>query len=398
MTSNRRVVTSYCFVLIFLIVLLSPVLTSADDQQIMQGYALANAKEQVEKLWDSPGYKAWVRNIIEMETLHTFSDETFDTAWNNGKIAMFDAIYGEEKDFESSTFATTDIITYEIKLNPSRFGKLLEQKAPYGINMHGTLVHEGLHVVNSSLGIFKDSTQILFGPESSAIFFDYDIHHCITGASFTGYSVGFELLCSLKQGEAGELLNANIEQFNDDPFFTIFGVNANDLDGDGQLNENDPDMDGDGYLDVGELKVGLDRTNPDSDEDGHFDGIDIFPHDYTEWEDMDGDGVGDNKDPCSSTECSSNPYDTDGDGYNDFIDAFPTDPEEFEDHDGDGWGDNSDPCSSVDDDCCIHEGECNPADMDGDEVPDGMDGDPLDAGIGANTDHDDLLDNDLEEI
>ena len=48
------------------------------------------------------------------------------------------------------------------------------------------------------------------------------------------------------------------------------------------------------------------------------DGNDAFPEDPKEWEDTDGDGVGDNSD------------------------AFPNDPTETKDSDGDGVGDNSD--------------------------------------------------------
>lgn len=58
----------------------------------------------------------------------------------------------------------------------------------------------------------------------------------------------------------------------------------------------------------------------DSDGDGRFDYEDAFPDDVNEWEDLDGDGHGDNKD-----------------------DRFPEDPTEWYDQDRDGIGNNEDP-------------------------------------------------------
>ena len=65
----------------------------------------------------------------------------------------------------------------------------------------------------------------------------------------------------------------------------------------------------------------------------------FFENPY-EWQDTDGDGVGDNSDlfPFRSDEWQ----DTDGDGYGENEDAFPLDLGEWNDTDGDGVGDNTD--------------------------------------------------------
>jgi hypothetical protein len=89
-----------------------------------------------------------------------------------------------------------------------------------------------------------------------------------------------------------------------------------DMDGDGLPNtcvytyriaglEADTDDDGDGIVDVDDL---------DNDNDGVPDIRDAFPYDRIEWQDTDGDGVGNNEDtdddlPLDSTEW----LDTDGD-------------------------------------------------------------------------------------
>ena len=103
----------------------------------------------------------------------------------------------------------------------------------------------------------------------------------------------------------------------------------------------------------------------DMDGDGVGDLLDAFPNDPTEWEDTDGDNIGNNADTDDdsdglldvdeiSSEPQTNPLDadTDGDGYCDGLipvqsscvagDLFPTDSSEWKDSDGDGIGDNSD--------------------------------------------------------
>ena len=70
-----------------------------------------------------------------------------------------------------------------------------------------------------------------------------------------------------------------------------------------------------------------------------------FPEDATQWSDIDGDGYGDNAEGTTPDAFIADPTqwsDVDGDGYGDnpTFDAFPNDPTQWEDIDGDGFGDN----------------------------------------------------------
>jgi len=77
--------------------------------------------------------------------------------------------------------------------------------------------------------------------------------------------------------------------------------------------------------------IGNITTVKDLDGDGVRDSEDAFPDDPTEWSDLDGDRIGDNKD-----------IDLDGDGVSNNDDRFPKDKSEWADSDGDGIGDNAD--------------------------------------------------------
>jgi beta-glucanase (GH16 family) len=90
----------------------------------------------------------------------------------------------------------------------------------------------------------------------------------------------------------------------------------------------------------------------DSDGDGYFNSVDAFPFDPLEWQDTDGDGIGNNAD-----------LDNDNDTYNDINDAFPLDPTEWLDTDWDGIGNNTDP--DIDGDALPNDTD---PDMDGDGV------------------------------
>jgi len=92
------------------------------------------------------------------------------------------------------------------------------------------------------------------------------------------------------------------------------------------------------------------------------DGADALPSDGTQWDDMDGDGYGDNPSPANNPDsCPLVPgnstkeiridgmvfekygcLDTDGDSYDDASDQLPDDSTEWYDSDGDGIGANSD--------------------------------------------------------
>ena len=85
------------------------------------------------------------------------------------------------------------------------------------------------------------------------------------------------------------------------------------------------------------------------DGDGCGDNSDSFPNDPTENSDEDGDGIGDNADGCISDRgpFSSDPPgcpDADGDGTPDYLDEFVNDRFEQMDSDSDEIGDNSDYC------------------------------------------------------
>ena len=185
-------------------------------------------------------------------------------------------------------------------------------------------------------------------------------------------------------GDQGDLFPDNGEQWSD-------------LDGDGYGDNSDGmmgdkftedptqwnDTDGDGY---GDNPTGnspdacpntagfsnLDRfgcldsdfdfySNPDADYTV-ADGADALPNDGTQWNDIDGDGYGDNPSPatnpdsCPSVAGNSTKeirldgtvidklgcLDSDGDSFDDLSDEFPSDPTEWFDSDGDGKGSNSD--------------------------------------------------------
>ncbi|MGV2988359.1 thrombospondin type 3 repeat-containing protein [Vibrio sp. E150_011] len=88
----------------------------------------------------------------------------------------------------------------------------------------------------------------------------------------------------------------------------------------------------------GSLEIADSHVDDDSDSDGIPDAIDHFvdadarPEGYvTSWDDIDGDGIGDNMDP-----------DIDGDGISNDEDVMPYDPLESKDNDGDGIGDYAD--------------------------------------------------------
>jgi hypothetical protein len=57
------------------------------------------------------------------------------------------------------------------------------------------------------------------------------------------------------------------------------------------------DYDRDGLTNIEEYNLDTDPTNSDTDSDGILDGRDAFPNDPNEWNDADGDGIGDNADP-----------------------------------------------------------------------------------------------------
>lgn len=148
----------------------------------------------------------------------------------------------------------------------------------------------------------------------------------------------------------------------------ITDITSSDTDGDSITDYNEvfvfntspvnEDTDGDNYTDYYTFKVNV-TTGFRDNQTG-----DAFPLNYLEWNDTDGDGLGDNSDafPLDKNEqfdtdgdtlgdnfevsIGTNPElaDTDSDGANDSIDIFPKNSTEWLDTDGDGYGDNSDVC------------------------------------------------------
>lgn len=183
------------------------------------------------------------------------------------------------------------------------------------------------------------------------------------------------------------------------PQFLLWGFEDGDLDSDGVIDTEDAfpldptewdDTDGDG--------TGNNR-DPDDDNDGVPDAEDAFPLDPTESVDSDMDGIGNNADP-----------DDDNDGVMDDADRFPFDPTESADFDRDGIGNNADPdddndgVNDSDDAFPRNKNESLDTDSDGvgnnadddddnDGVLDGNDAFPLDPAESQDSDNDGIGDN-----
>jgi len=93
------------------------------------------------------------------------------------------------------------------------------------------------------------------------------------------------------------------------------------------------------------IAIGTNILEPDTDKDGILDKEDIFPNDFTQSVDRDGDGYGDNpngNNPDAFPNDSNEWKDTDHDGVGDNFDAFPNNVYEQSDSDEDGVGNNAD--------------------------------------------------------
>jgi len=122
---------------------------------------------------------------------------------------------------------------------------------------------------------------------------------------------------------------------------------------------------------------------PDADGDGTPDHLDEFVNDRFEQKDSDSDEFGDNSDYCPNEYGTSDEDilgcpDSDGDGYADLFDDWPADPSAWSDADNDTFPDqlgnsNSDDCPSRYGLSTIGMRGC--ADLDGDGIPDLIDGD-----------------------
>lgn len=145
----------------------------------------------------------------------------------------------------------------------------------------------------------------------------------------------------------------------------IFSVNLSliDSDEDGVVDTEDQCPQTPANTNVNDAGCALSQL--DSDNDGYTDDIDLFPNNPNEWEDFDGDGIGNNTD-----------LDNDNDLVNDVDDAFPFDPTETLDTDLDGIGNNADPDDDNDnisdsDELNIYGTDPLLKDTDGDKIDDG---------------------------
>lgn len=193
----------------------------------------------------------------------------------------------------------------------------------------------------------------------------------------------------------------------------VFNPDQSDINNNGIGDACDPDAESDGVDDAEDNCLGVSNSDQaDGDSDGVGDLCDNCPALANDDQaDSDFDGIGDACDSdtdgdgfCdpgrSSDDCipddgcpaDFNPFqnDFDGDGTPDVCDLCPTRAVNTSDSDGDGFGDACDACPTADDhipcsvdtDCpgntnvCLENGLCSePADSDGDDIPDGCDSD-----------------------
>ena len=198
---------------------------------------------------------------------------------------------------------------------------------------------------------------------------------------------------------------------------TIDRLGCLDSDGDGysDLNDDFPldetrylDSDGDGYDDAEDDCPFVSGTSTngtlgcfDADQDTWADNSDAFPMDYSQWNDTDFDGYGDNSqgnnpDSCPTTYGNSSAnilgcLDGDGDSWADTEDLFPNDKSEWADNDSDGFGDNIDFCPITPG--TSTSGNVGCVDTDGDTWADNEDFLPDDATQYVDTDGDSFGDN-----
>ena len=222
--------------------------------------------------------------------------------------------------------------------------------------------------------------------------------------------------------------NADSDDDNDGLDDIVEDANGNGTVDEGETDPLDPDTDDDGYCD-GPVNVTINEVLicevEDRDGDGIADDFDAFPDDINEWEDTDGDEIGNNADPDDDGDgyndtvevaegsdplnFTSTPLDTDGDfdpdstdpdddgdGFDDDDDVFPTNSAEWLDTDDDGTGNNAD--TDDDGDGLSDEDEATLGsdpliiDTDADGIPDNWD--PLPTDPDGDFDKDGILDRD----
>jgi RHS repeat-associated protein len=172
--------------------------------------------------------------------------------------------------------------------------------------------------VSDGLAIDETSLQLLISDEEGSVVANCTYSIGVSTCNLSRELVGQVVLAASVSDLAGNITNQSISV-----------VASVDTDDDGIFDQNDMCPTSLYINDVAE--DGCDDTQRDSDNDGVIDVSDAFPHDGSESNDIDGDGVGDNSDS-----------DKDGDSVDNGQDVFPEDPKESSDLDGDGIGDNGD--------------------------------------------------------
>lgn len=169
----------------------------------------------------------------------------------------------------------------------------------------------------------------------------------------------------------GEGCGDNSDQFPNNP------TETSDIDGDG-IGDNS-----DGCISDKGPYSSVPPGCPDADGDGTPDHLDEFVNDRFEQMDSDSDEIGDNSDYCPAEYGTSSKDflgcpDADGDGHADIFDNWPADPDSWSDADNDTFPDQL--ASSNSDDCPSRYGLSTIGmrgcpDLDGDGIPDLIDGD-----------------------
>ncbi len=286
-----------------------------------------------------PAQPIFMGSIESKEPIASFvkNGDFLITGLYGAGLAVYNSLLYE--DFEIASLSTSSLV------NPSyddQTGFQIVRRDPYVYIADG---NNGITVVN-----IRDVTKpylverVETGGEVTGIFVDDDI--LVVADETTGIHL-FQI---------NEVSDRDSDGFPDDEDFVPDDPLENqDTDGDGIGNNADTDDDGDGVLDDDDAFPLNPSESADSDNDGIGDNADPFPDTpddtdndgVTNDEDLDDDGDGrtditDDYPLDTDNDGIDNAVDTDddNDGVLDTVDAFPLDEEEWEDLNGDEIGDN----------------------------------------------------------
>jgi subtilisin-like proprotein convertase family protein len=190
----------------------------------------------------------------------------------------------------------------------------------FKLNSDGT---GGRYAINNSVSTLDSGRDVITGFSN-----ELPITWAQDGNTITSYAclnrVGEEALCYQEQVRTWELIKTTATRF----YVNEVLAWRFDYDADGEVDEESIYASRPNFY---ELVPYYDTS--DLDRDGYPNNIDAFPTDERQFQDADGDGIGDN--PLL-------PGDIDGDGVEDTFDTFPLDAAESLDTDSDGIGNNAD--------------------------------------------------------